>query len=506
MRGFRGMFIVESIAKIRKMYHVDGKKIKAIARELKVSKNTVKKVIRSNATNFELSKYEKGKPVIGNYLPVLDKLLEENLKEPVRRRMTAKKLFEQLQQSGYSGSYESVNLRVREFRRTREARGKQVFIPLSFDSGDAFQFDWGTEEIELAGVITRVKAARIKLCYSRYSLVVVYPNEQLEMVMAAHDEAFKFFGGCCKRGLFDNMTTAIKKVLRGRDRILNEKFAQMASHYLFTVVACTPASGWEKGRVEKQVGDTRRNFFTPILKGKTYEEINAKLREMCINNAKTSMHPEFKDRTVFEVYEEELPSLIPYRGSFTAYRLHPTVVMPSSQVMYDTNRYSVDCAYVGCAVQIKSLAWHIEVLHESKLIGSHERCFGRYQSIYNPWHYVPALARKPGALRNGAPFKDLMSLLPSEFIKLRNLLESHKDCDKQFITVLQLIMKYGLPQVTVACSKAIFSGSCSSKLVEFYLTPNPPVATDEYIQLKTPPQADCEHYSQIYLSSMGGNA
>jgi transposase len=248
------------------MYHVDGKAIRAIAKELNISKNTVKKVIRSNETKFELAKYTKDKPVLGAHLDNLNKLLVENTKEPLRRRMTAKKLYEQLQTTtGYQGSYESVNLIVKTYRREHEAKGKEVFIPLHFESGEAFQFDWGEEEICLNGEIIRVKAARIKLCYSRHSLVVVYPNEQLEMVMSAHEEAFKFFGGCCKNGIYDNMKTAVKKILIGKDRILNEKFAQMASHYLFKPILCTPASGWEKGQVEKQVGDTRRNFFTPML-------------------------------------------------------------------------------------------------------------------------------------------------------------------------------------------------------------------------------------------------
>jgi transposase len=136
-----------------------------------------------------------------------------------------------------------VNLIVRSFRRAHESKGKQVFVPLSFEPGESFQFDWGEEEICLNGEITRVKAARITLCYSRHSLVVVYPNEQLEMVMASHEEAFKFFDGCCKKGIYDNMKTVVKKILVGKDRILNEKFAQMASHYLFEPILCTPASG-----------------------------------------------------------------------------------------------------------------------------------------------------------------------------------------------------------------------------------------------------------------------
>jgi predicted transcriptional regulator len=137
------VFIVESIAKIRRMYHIDGKPIKRIARELNISKNTVRKVIRSDATKFELAKYTKNKPALGRHLVMLNQLLEENTKEPLRRRLTAKNLYEHLKRSGYQGSYESVNLIVREFRRSHESKGRQVFIPLVFEPGQAFQFDWG---------------------------------------------------------------------------------------------------------------------------------------------------------------------------------------------------------------------------------------------------------------------------------------------------------------------------------------------------------------------------
>lgn len=497
------MFIVETIGKIRRMYHVDGKAIKAIARELNISKNTVKKVIRSDQTKFELAKYTKEKPVIGDYSEVLNQLLTENSKEPVRRRMTAKKIYQQLQISGYKGSYESVNLIVRAFRREYEAKGQQVFIPLNFEPGESFQFDWGEEEICLNGEIIRVKAARITLCYSRHSLVVVYPNEQLEMVMKAHEEGFKFFAGCCKKGIYDNMKTAVKEILVGKNRIFNEKFVQMASHYLFEPTACSPASGWEKGRVEKQVGDSRRNFFTPMLTGSSYEDINCQLKEMCLNWSKTKRHPDFKERTIFEVYEEEKPYLIKYRGEFTSYRLHPTIVSPLSLVQYDTNMYSVPCEYVGLVVQIKSYAWQIAILYEGKVIGGHERCFKRHQKIYNPWHYISALERKPGTLRNGTPFKELMNLLPEVFSKIRNKLESYKDGDKQFIAILQFVNKYGLDKVTNACNLTITIGGCSAKLVEQYLQPAMQEEINEYkfIQLKNPPDADCSSYSKIHLTT-----
>ena len=138
------MFIVESIAKIRRMYYVDGKGIKTIARDLNISKNTVKKIIRSDATKFELAKHTKTRPALGEHINTLNKLLKDNLAEPVRRRMTAKRIFDQLKITGYQGSYESVNLIVREFRREHEARGKQVFIPLVFEAGESFYFALGT--------------------------------------------------------------------------------------------------------------------------------------------------------------------------------------------------------------------------------------------------------------------------------------------------------------------------------------------------------------------------
>ena len=162
---------------------------------------------------------------------------------------------------------------------------------------------------------------------------------------------------------------------------------------------------------------------------------------------------------------------------------------------------TVSCEYVGLCVQIKSYAWRIVIVHESKVIGEHIRCFKRYQKIYNPWHYISALERKPGALRNGAPFKELMNLLPEVFGKIRSRLENYKDSDKQFISILQFINKYGLEKVTNSCQLAITTGGCSAKLVEQYLQPTTQEYTEEYefIKFKNPPDADCSIYSKLYL-------
>ena len=147
-----------------------------------------------------------------------------------------------------------------------------------------------------------VKVAHIRLCYSRMLFVRAYPRETQEMVFDAHDRAFAFFKGACTRGIYDNMKTAVETIFAGKDRLYNRRFLQMRSHYLVEPVACTPASGWEKGQVENQVGPVRERFFAPRIRVKSYEELNAWLLDQCIAHAKAHRHPEFKDQTVWQVF------------------------------------------------------------------------------------------------------------------------------------------------------------------------------------------------------------
>ena len=132
---------------------------------------------------------------------------------------------------------------------------------MAYDPGDAFQFDWSYEQVELGGVPVEVKIAQFRLCHSRKPFCVAYTRESLEMVLDAHVRAFEFFGGVCRRGIYDNLKTVVTKVLMGKDRVFNRRFQNLASHYLFEPVACTPAAGWEKGQVENQVGVVRQRFF-----------------------------------------------------------------------------------------------------------------------------------------------------------------------------------------------------------------------------------------------------
>jgi hypothetical protein len=168
----------------------------------------------------------------------------------------------------------------------------------------------------VSGVTVTVKVAHMRLCHRRMMFCRAYPRETQEMVFNAHERAFAFFRGACRRGIYDNMKTAVETIFIGKDRQYNRRFLQMCSHHLVDSVTCTPASGWEKDQVENQVGLVRERFFTPRLRVKTYDELNAWLTDKCIAYAKVHPHPERPDRMVWEVFEEERPNLVPYRSGF----------------------------------------------------------------------------------------------------------------------------------------------------------------------------------------------
>ena len=157
---------------------------------------------------------------------------------------------------------------------------------MSFAPGEAFQFDWSYEQIELGGVNVRVKVAQFRLCHSRMPFCVAYMRETLEMVLDAHVRAFSFYGGACRKGIYDNLKTVVTKVLMGKERVFNRRFISMASHYLFEPVACTPAAGWEKGQIENQVGFVRQRFFNQRRKFASLEELNQWLTEQCLQSGR----------------------------------------------------------------------------------------------------------------------------------------------------------------------------------------------------------------------------
>ena len=495
------MLVVETIAKIRRAYFQFKKPIKQICRELRVSRKTVRKVIRSGATEFTYERRVQPQPKIGPWRNELDRLLAENAARPKRERLTQIRIFEELRALGYNGGYDAVRRYAAAWSKAETEASAAAYVPLSFDPGEAYQFDWSHEIVLIDGVTTTVKVAHIRLCYSRMVFVRAYPRETQEMVFDAHDKAFAFFGGACSRGIYDNMKTAVDTIFVGKDRAYNRRFQQMCGHYLVDPVACTPASGWEKGQVENQVGVIRRRFFTPRPRFKSYAELNAWLLDRCVAWAKAHPHPEFRDRTTWQVFEEERPSLVPYVGPFDGFHAVPASVSKTCLVRFDNNRYSVDARAVGRPVEIRAYAERIEFWQDGKIVRAHDRAFGRGRTVYDPLHYIPVLARKPGALRNGAPFKDWE--LPPALRRVQRKLGRVPNGDRQMVDILGVVLTDGLDAVEAACAEALGEGVHSADVILNILArrrePAPPltIATPEALRLTCEPVADCARYDSL---------
>ena len=495
------MLVVETIAKIRLAYFSRKMTIKAICRDLRVSRKVVRKVIRSQATEFHYQRDVQPQPKIGPWRERLDLLLLENDGKPARERLTLIRVFEELRALGYEGGYDAVRRYARAWGKEHASETASAYVPLSFAPGEAYQFDWSHEIVVMDGVTTTVKVAHVRLCHSRMMLVRAYPRETQEMVFDAHERAFAFFRGACSRGIYDNMKTAVETILIGKNRQYNRRFLQMCSHHLVEPVACTPASGWEKGQVENQVGLVRERFFTPRLRVKSYDELNAWLMDKCIAWAKAHAHPELSERTIWEVFEEERPKLIPYRGRFDGFHALPASVSKTCLVRFDNNKYSVSASAVGRPVDIHAYADRIAIRQDGRIVGEHRRSFGRGETVYDPWHYVPVLARKPGALRNGAPFKDWV--LPTALDRVRRKLAGSDDGDRQMVKILAAVLTDGLAAVDAACLQALSEGVHSADVVINILArqrdpgPAATIMTPDALRLRHAPIADCARYDQL---------
>ena len=503
------MLVVETIARIRREHLARGVPIKQIVGDLKLSRNTIRKAVREDVTSFRYERSVQPLPKLGPWVEALEQRLRGNEGKGRRDRLSLVRRYEELAALGYDGGYDAVRRYAASWRRRRPGSVSDAFVPLTFDPGEAHQFDWSHAYAVVSGTTTRVKAAPMRLCHSRVFLVQIFPREGQEMVFEAHERSFRLFGGACCRGIYDNMKTAVQTVFVGKERIYNRRFLQMCSHHLIDPVARTPGAGWEKGQVESQVAHVRGRLFVPRPRGRTYAEINAWLEDQCIGEAKRRRHPTIRDKTVWEVFEEEQPYLMAYRGPFDGFHAVEAAVSKTCLVRFDRNQYSVEARAVGRPVDVQACADRIVIRQDGKTVAEHPRCFERDQVIYDPWHYVPVLESKPGALRNGAPFKDWR--LPGALGRLRARLHRHADGDRQVVKILGAVLEDGLEVVEAACAEALADGAGSADVVLNILArrrqpaPPAPMPTPADLHLRLEPRADCHRYDRLREAGRGAS-
>lgn len=485
---------------IRRLYYRDGLSLSEIERRTGLTRKTIRHWLK--AAEGVAPKYRRRavrEIKITPFAAQLTRALEADARRPKRDRRTALKLYSQLKAEGFAGDYS----RVTEFiRRWRESGGRAVvkaYVPLHFELGEAFQFDWSEEHLTIGGVWRKVMLAHLKLCASRAFVLQAYPTQSHEMLFDAHTRAFTALGGIPRRGIYDNMKTAVDKVKKGKARIVNTRFAALASHYLFDADFCNVASGWEKGVVEKNVQDSRRRLWQDagLERFGSFTELNAWLLARCKAMWRELRHSEYNELTIADMLEHEQPSLMPMVTPFDGYVETLGKVSSTSLVVENRSRYSVPCELVGQMVSIRIYPERMDFVANDVIVASHTRSFERKTVIYDWQHYIPLIERKPGALRNGAPFADM----PAPLQRLRSLLLKRDGGDRVMARVLAAVPTSGLEAVLVAVELVLESGNASAEHIENVLnrlTAAPaPGPAETYLELTENPVIDTDRYDRL---------
>lgn len=499
---------------IRRWHFREGMPIREIERRTGLSRNTIRKYLRGGAVEPKFKVPERPSKLD----PHAEKLalwLRVEAGKSRKHRRTVKQMHADLTVLGYSGSYGRVAAFVRAWKaeRQREAQtsGRGTFVPLAFALGEAFQFDWSEDWAVLGGERTKLQVAHTKLSHSKAFIVRAYLLQTHEMLFDALTQAFRVLGGVPRRGIFDNMRTAVDRIGSGKSRQVNARFAAMASHYLFEPEFCNPASGWEKGQIEKNVQDARRRLWQPLPSFPDLGALNTWLEERCIAQWQ-DIHHGILPGTIAEVHADEVASLMPIGRPFDGFVEHGKRVSPTCLVHFERNRYSVPASFANRPVSLRIYPERIVIAAEAKVLCEHVRIIARShhmpgRTIYDWRHYLAVIQRKPGALRNGAPFAEL----PDAFKHLQGHLLKRPGGDREMAEILALVLQHDEQAVLCAVEMALDAGiptkthilNLLHRLVDGKADKVTPIDAPQALSLRREPKANVARYDALRRKEVG---
>lgn len=492
---------------IRRWRLRDGIAIREITRRTGLSRNTIRKYLANGVVEPEYPK-RKSPSKLDEYAEILSSWLERELGRHRKQRRNLRQLYGDLVALGYTGSYDRVAAFARVWRQQQseaaKVAGRGTFVPLQFAPGEAFQFDWSEDFAVIGGERTKVMVAQFKLCYSRAFMLRAYPLQTHEMLFDAHNHALAALGGVPQRGIYDNMKTAVDRVGRGKAREVNARFKAMVSHFLFEANFCNPAAGWEKGQIEKNVQDARRRIWQVAPKFANFGELNAWLEQRCIELWREIRHPEQPAFTIAQLWDDEQPQLMRMPPAFDGFIEHTKRVSPTCLIVFERNRYSVPASFANRPVSLRVYADRLVLVAEGQVVAEHERVIIRGhdrpgKTVYDWRHYLAVVQRKPGALRNGAPFAEL----PTGFRRLQSILLKRPGGDREMVEILALVLHHDEQAVLCAVELALESEAVSkqhvlnllSRLIE--LPPPEPIDAPAGLALSDEPRANVQRYDTL---------
>jgi len=434
--------------RIRQRVLREGVSKRQILRETGMHWETLQKILSHSRPPGYRRRQEPPQPKIGPYRDRIREILEQDKHVHKKQRHTAKKIWQILQQEGFTGGYTIVKDAVRQIKRT----SKEVYMPLTHPPGEA-QVDFGQALVKMAGILRKIYFFVMALPYSDGFFVRAYERECTETFWDGHVRAFAFFGGVPRRITYDNSKIMISKIIGPRLRALTQGFLHLVSHYLFDYHFCLVRRANEKGLVEGTVKYSRLNFLVPVPEVRDFDELNTLLEQRCREDLQRRVRGQekTKDKLLLEEQFSFLP--IPF-VPFEACRTQPGRVNSELLVRFDDNDYSVPMEYAHQEVVVKGYTDRVRICRFHEAIVEHPRCWGREQQIFNPLHYLPLLERKPHALAFARPLEGLA--LPGCFAVLQRRMEWERDHGRrEYIQVLRLLERYSLAQLTTAVEEAL---------------------------------------------------
>ena len=377
--------------------------------------------------------------MLGPYEGVIQTWLREDEGKPRKQRHTAKRIHDRLvEEHGYAGSESSVRKLVARLR----PRLEDVFVPLSAEPGAMAQVDWGTATVVLGGEERTVHLFVLRLRASGVVFARAYLRESLECFLDGHREAFEWLEGVPGQCVYDNLKTAVLRILAGPDRMETAMMSALRSHYLFDSAYCRPRKGNEKGSVENGVGYVRRNALVPVPDCRDLAELNERLLAWCA-----------RDRARRTLWGPEKAALAPLPPTPFASCL-PRMVTVSSQLLVsiETNRYSVPLSHRGQKVLARVYPDRVEIADRERVLATHARLEGKNGLQADIRHYLPVLAHKPRAVTQAAALHPL----PAVFREVRDHLvrTRRREGWREMVSILLLLLEYPQEEIEHALVRA----------------------------------------------------
>jgi transposase len=436
--------------------------IKGVAKKLGVHRRMVREAL-ADAVPSERKVTVRSRPRLGPAVPFVEAILETDLRAPRKQRHTAHRIWcrirAEMPEAGVAES--TIRRYVRERKIQLGLTRRETFIPQSYSWGAEAQVDWYEAFAEICGERQKAYLFCMRSMASGGAFHHAFPHASQQAFLEAHELAFAYFGGVFTTLRYDNLQSAVKKILRGYQREETTRFIAFRSHWGFASEFCTPGEGHEKGGVEGEGGYFRRNHLVPVPQVANWEELNALLLEASKKDEQRIIGGRTQTVGAGMNLEREHLRAAAAEG-FDLAAIHFPHVNASGCARVLTNFYSVPLP-VGVEVQAKVYSAHVEIWHQGECVARHERCFDRHQKVLDLEHYLEALTKKPGALAGSTPLEQwrAQGRWPASFDRFWDMLkqrQGRQSGTRAMIEVLLFGRRYGHHAVRVAIEKALEMG------------------------------------------------